>query len=264
MDDTKIVLLEKPKLNNPVFIEGLPGVGYIGRNVAGYLIHDLKAKKFAELYSHHFPPVVLLDSQKTGKISELKNEFYYVKAKNKDQRDLIVLIGDAQSADPLGHYEIVQRVIEFAKQFKVKEVITLGGFATGQIVDPDVKVYGAAISEKIIEKFEKLKVQFKESNIGQIIGASGLLVVAAHRNNIDAVCLMGETSGVLLSDPKATEVVLQLLSRYLNLNLDLSKLEEKVKETEVVLKKIEDLEKKVAAEAGKGKEEKVEKTDYIG
>ena len=45
---TEIRVLEKPKLNAPVFIEGLPGIGYVGRNAAGYLIEELKAKKFAE------------------------------------------------------------------------------------------------------------------------------------------------------------------------------------------------------------------------
>ena len=46
---TKITELEKPKLKDPVFIEGLPGVGNVGRIAAGYLVEELKAKKFAEL-----------------------------------------------------------------------------------------------------------------------------------------------------------------------------------------------------------------------
>ncbi len=41
---TIVKYLEKPKLDNPIFIEGLPGVGNIGRVAAGYLVEDLKAK----------------------------------------------------------------------------------------------------------------------------------------------------------------------------------------------------------------------------
>ena len=55
---TKIVQLKKPKLKNPIFIEGLPGVGNVGRIAAGYLVEELKAKKFAELWSSHFLPIV--------------------------------------------------------------------------------------------------------------------------------------------------------------------------------------------------------------
>ncbi|MEM7826591.1 MAG: PAC2 family protein, partial [Candidatus Aenigmatarchaeota archaeon] len=57
---TKIIELEKPKLKNPIFVEGLPGIGNVGRIACGYLIEELKAKKFAELYSSHFMPFVLL------------------------------------------------------------------------------------------------------------------------------------------------------------------------------------------------------------
>jgi len=42
---TTINYLEKPKLNNPVLIEGLPGVGNIGRVAVGYLVEELKILK---------------------------------------------------------------------------------------------------------------------------------------------------------------------------------------------------------------------------
>ena len=89
---------QKPKLKNPLFIEGLPGVGNVGRIAAGYLVEELGAKKFADLLSSHFMPFVLL--HQSAAVHVLKNEFYYLKAKGKDQRDLIILIGDSQSVDP--------------------------------------------------------------------------------------------------------------------------------------------------------------------
>jgi len=57
---TVIKVFEKPKLKNPIFIEGLPGVGNIGRVAVGYMIEELGAKNFAELYSRHFFPFVML------------------------------------------------------------------------------------------------------------------------------------------------------------------------------------------------------------
>ena len=267
---TFVKWIEKPKLKDPIFIEGLPGIGYVGRNAAGYLVDELKAVKFAELYSYHFPHVVLVDG-KTGVIREIKNEFFYWKAKKKGQRDLIILIGDAQSMEPKGHYLIAEKIIDIVSELGAKEIITLGGFATGEIFDREPKVYGAGISEKDVKKFEKLGVVFKNTNVGQIIGAAGLLLAVGRQRGMSGACLMGETSGMLISDPKATEALLKTLVKYLKIDLDFSKIEAKVKEIEEVMKKVEDLQQRIMASlqaqqelaAGK-KEEDEDRIRYIG
>lgn len=51
--------LEKPKLKEPIIIAGLPGIAHIGKLAVEYLVHELKARKFAELYSEHFPEWVV-------------------------------------------------------------------------------------------------------------------------------------------------------------------------------------------------------------
>ncbi len=263
---TFIRWLSRPKLKDPVFIEGLPGIGYIGRNAAGYLIDELGATKFAELYSYYFPHVVLLDPERTGVIREIKNEFFYWKAKKKGQRDLIILIGDAQSMEPKGHYLIAEKIVDVVTSLGAKELITLGGFGTGELFDREPKVYGAAISEKDMKPFEKLGVIFKDTNIGQIIGAAGLVLAVGKHRGMKGVCLMGETSGMLLSDPKATEVVLKVLTKYLNLEIDFSKIEAKVKEVENVMKKIESLQEKLLASLTQPQKEKTDENrlQYIG
>lgn len=262
MTGTKVIFLSKPKLKNPLLVEGLPGIGYIGRNAAGYLVEELKAKKFAELYSSHFPPVVLINPEKKGEIVGLKNEFYYWKAKKKGQRDLIILIGDSQSMDPTGHYEIANCILDVAEEFKVRDMITIGGFATGVLKEKESDVFGAGVDIKKINEFEKLGVKFRNSNIGQIIGASGLLISLGDKRGIKGVCLMGETSGVLLSDPKSTEAVLDVLSKYLKIKIDMKKIEERVKSLEKVIHKIESLQAKLMAAPTKKKGR--EELGYIG
>ena len=54
MKDTKIYY-RKVKLNDPILLVGLPGIGNVGNLVAEHLKNELKAKKFATLYSPHFP-----------------------------------------------------------------------------------------------------------------------------------------------------------------------------------------------------------------
>ena len=58
---TEIVRTEDIKLKDAILLEGLPGVGNVGKLAAMHLIEELKAKKCMEIYSSHFPPQVLIN-----------------------------------------------------------------------------------------------------------------------------------------------------------------------------------------------------------
>ena len=264
---TRIFELEKPKLKNPLFIEGLPGIGHVGRIAAQFLVEELKAKKFAELLSSHFMHYVLL--QQSSSVHVLKNEFYYVKAKGKG-RDLILLIGDSQSIDPEGHYEISHEILEYMKKFGVKEMITLGGLGIGEVKE-NPKVVGAVSDDGLDKKYKRFGIDFDAgSKVGTIIGASGLLLGLGKVYGMKGVCLLGETSGYpILPDPRAAEAVLKILMKMLNVKLDIRKLDKKVKEMEEFIKKIEEMQRKAMGQMmqqqmpPKGKEGK-EELSYIG
>ncbi len=253
--ETTIKVLEKVKLRKPILIEGLPGIGNVGRIAAGYLVSELKMKKLAELYSPHFLPLVILHDDAVSSL--LKNEFYYCKAK----RDIIVLTGDTQSISPDGHYEVCEKILQFAQKLGVSEIITLGGFAEGRAVD-EPRVIGSVNDRRLLKKYEKYDIDFgKEHSIGTIVGASGLLLGLGRMYGIDAVCLMGETLGLpLLTDPKASDKVLQVLTKILGIKVDLSKLEKTIKEMEERIKKTEKMHKKILQEMPKTKED----IRYIG
>ncbi|MEM5790850.1 MAG: proteasome assembly chaperone family protein [Candidatus Aenigmatarchaeota archaeon] len=260
---TQIIEREKPKLKNPIFIEGLPGVGNVGRIAAGYLAEELKAIKFAELLSSHFMPFILLHQNSVAHV--LKNEFYYWKAKKKGQRDLIILIGDSQSTTQEGHYEIVENILSYVKKFGVKEMFTLGGLSIGeQVREP--KVVGAANDESLIKKYSKYGIDFDSGGkVGTIVGASGLLIGLGKYHGIKGVCLLGETSGFpIIPDHRSAEVVLRVLIKILNIKIDTSKIERKVKEMEEFMKKIESVEMKAVSQLLKAQKPKEEKLTYIG
>jgi uncharacterized protein len=255
--NTTIKVLEKVRLKNPVFLEGLPGIGNVGRIAAGYLVSELKMKKFAELYSPHFLPLVILHDDSVAHL--LKCEFYYYKGKT---RDIVLLTGDTQSISPEGHYEFCDAVMKFVQSLGVKEIITLGGFAEGkQIEDP--KVIGAVNDKKLIKKYEKFNIDFgKNHSIGTIVGASGLLVGLSRFYDIDALCIMGETVGMpLMTDPRAADKVLHVLAKMLSLKVDLSKLENTIIELEDKIKKTDDIHKKMLTELSKPAKEDIR---YIG
>ncbi len=253
--ETTIKVLEKVSLKNPVFIEGLPGIGNVGRISAGYLIDQLKMKKFAELYSPHFLPLVILHNSSVAQM--LKCEFYCYKGK----RDLIVLTGDTQSISPEGHYEVCDKVLDFVEKFGTKEIITLGGFAEEKEVE-EPRTIGAVNDKKLLKKYEKYDIDFSKGQpIGTIVGASGLLLGLGKMRNINALCLMGETLGLpLVTDPKAADTVLRVLMKILEIDVDLTKLENTIKEMEERIKKTEDIHKKMLQEMPKTKED----VKYIG
>ena len=268
MNGTKIKILGKlPKLNNPIFIEGLPGVGNVGRIAAGYLAEQLKAKKFAELFSAHFMPFVLL--HQSSAVHVLKNEFYYVKAKEEGQRDVIILIGDSQSIDPIGHYEIVETILDFIEKLGVKEIITIAGLNVGKL-EKEPRVVGAVSEPDVVKKYEKFGIDFDAgSKVGTIVGASGLFLGLGRYRGMKGLCLLGETSGFpIIPDPKSAEVVLEVLTKILNVKIDMSKIHKKVKEMENFIKKIERVQDKalrqLLAQQTKAQAAKEEELKYIG
>ena len=60
---------KKPKLNNPVLIEGLPGIGNVGKLTVEHIIDSVKAVKFAELHCKDFPPQVFINPDEVGRAS---------------------------------------------------------------------------------------------------------------------------------------------------------------------------------------------------
>ena len=263
---TVIKVLEKPKLKNPILIEGLPGVGNIGRVAVGYMIEELGAKKFAQLYSEHFFPFVML--HENYQVHLLKNEFYYWKAKKAGQRDLILLVGDCQSLSTHGHYEVIEKILDFVEKMGVKDMFTVGGLATGEVED-DPKIYGAVSDKELAKKYEKFGIDFSAGEkVGYIVGASGLFLGLGKERGMKGICMLGETSGFpIVTDPRAAEIILDSITKILKIKLDMSKLEQRVADMEKFLEKVENLQKKALMQISKEERAPVEGKEqlrYIG
>lgn len=235
METTRLELDKELDVENPVFIEGLAGIGHIGKTCVSYLADHLDAEKVGELYSHHFPPFTIIKEDKSVEL--LKNDIYQLK--RSEDRDLVLIEGNAQASTPEGHFEVAERILDFVDEIDAAEIITIGGYGTGDVVE-DPEVFGALSGPDIREEYEDTGVEF-EHDVGQIVGASGLILGLGAERGYRGVCLLGETPGFLLSDPKATEAVLQVMEQVLNLELDYSELDKKVEESQEVLKKLQNL-----------------------
>ncbi|HEY0196869.1 MAG TPA: proteasome assembly chaperone family protein [Methanobacterium sp.] len=241
MKETVINLLDEVELNEPIFIEALPGIGHVGKLVAEHIIHELGATKFAELYSPSFPPQVFVGEN--GIIEPMRNEFYYLKSAGEDKKDYIILIGNTQGLSPEGQYYICGAIIDFVEKYGVKNIYTLGGLGTGQHVEK-TQVLGAATSEELAAMLEEYDVKLRSAD-GGIIGASGLLLGLGMSRGINGVCLMGETPGYFI-DADASKAVLITLTRILKLKVDVAKLEERAEETRKMISKAQQMEQEMA------------------
>jgi len=230
---------KKPKLKNPIFMEGLPGIGNVGKLAVEHMIEDMKATKFAELYSKDFPPQVFINID--GTIKLVNNEFFYWKAKKKNQRDMILLTGDYQGLSSHGQYDLAEKILDVIQELNVKEIFTLGGYGLGhEIKEP--KVLCATTDKNLVSKMKKYGAIFKKNEPGGgIVGASGLLLGLGKLRGMKGACFMGETPGYLV-DPKSAKAVLKILTKILNLDINLSELEKKAKEIEYIAHQLKEME----------------------
>ena len=231
---TEIQIDDELDLENPLLIEGLAGIGHIGRNCVSYLAEQLDAEKIGILHSHHFPPYTLVSDDKT--LDALENEIYHLEI---DGRDVIMIEGNAQASSTEGHYEIADKVLDLAEELGVNEIMTIGGYGQGEVVD-NPEVFGAVTDEELKEQYVDQGLTF-DHDVDQIVGISGLLLGLGKRRGMEGVALLGETPGFLMSDPNSTENVLNCIENILEIELDYSSLDEKVEESQEVLKKLQNL-----------------------
>jgi uncharacterized protein (TIGR00162 family) len=237
MIKTTILRTTKPRLKNPVLVEGLPGVGHIGKLVAEHLVEELGAKKIMEIYSPYLPPQVIVEDDGTVRLVRIELFAY----KSKGKHDLLILVGDHQSATNEGHYELCGVFLDIAEEFKVKRIYALGGYGVGQLVETET-VLGAANNIELVNELKDYGIEFRANEPGGgIVGASGLLLGLGALRGIDAVCLMGVTPGYIV-DPKSAQSVLKMLCKILEIEVDMQALEDRALDMEKIVAKLKEME----------------------
>ncbi|HLC50171.1 MAG TPA: PAC2 family protein [Candidatus Nanoarchaeia archaeon] len=252
-----------PKLNKPIFIEGLPGIGNVGKLAVDFLIDELKAKKLFEITSYTFPHSVFVNEDNLVELPIVEVFYKQMKGKN----DLLLLGGDVQPVDEISSYEFSEKVLDIVEKFNGKEVVTLGGIGLNDIPKKP-KIYCTGNSKEAISRY-KSDITSNElyGIVGPIIGVSGLLVGLSTRRKIGAVSLLAETYGhPMYLGIKGAKEILKVLNNHLKLKLDINKLDREIKDIEnEVLKKSEQLSEVSKTIALKKLQKKLGKDiDYIG
>jgi uncharacterized protein (TIGR00162 family) len=255
MKETYLKQFAEIQPNNPILIEGLPGLGLVGKIALRYMIKQLKPQKVAYLYSPHFPYFVLVN--KKGNVRLLRGVFYYYK--NPNGNDLILFTGDSQSQTIEGQYEIADQILNFSEKHNVKTIATIGGYRMEPTEKP--KVFIAATSQEVLDKAVNAGATLSTAG-SPIVGTAGLILGLAKFKKIDALCLLGETRGYL-PDPLSAKSVLEVLKSTFNFDLDLKGLDEEIARAETMVTRLQQIEEKRALEAEQTRKEDDKKTTYI-
>jgi len=187
MDKPYFRQIFNPVLENPIFVQGLPGFGNVGKIAAYLLIKFCGAKPFAELYSPSFPDYLSVNSKGICRLP--RYEFY---AAPMEKNDFVIMTGDTQPSfdDVVAHYELCSEILDFVEKYDCNFIITIGGVPMSE---DKAQVYVAATSPRLAAEFmEKGAVIYSK---GRILGATGLMLGLAKERGLEGLCLLGTTSG---------------------------------------------------------------------
>ncbi len=221
-----IEMTEKPELNDPILVEGLPGIGFVANIAALHLINELGAKRFAEIKSASFQDIAIATG--TGGIRSPMSELYYYKRGS--ERDLIIWHGNTQALTTFGQYELCGKVLDLAQEIGCRYIISIGGFKKDE-VQTVPGIYSAATDKETIKEALKLGTKVM---VGHIFGIAGLLIGLGRLRKLKGFALLVDTIG-MQPDAKAARHALLLLKDFLKLNVDLSNLDKTAHQTKEIM-----------------------------
>jgi len=228
-----------PKLKKPILIEGLPGIGNVGKVALDFILDEVGAKKLLEFVSPNFPNSVFVNEDNLIELPTI--ELYYKQFRNKPN-DLLFLVGDIQPLDEVTCYEFSQAVLDLAKKLSVSKVITLGGVAMRSVpINP--RVFCTGNNKKFIKDYVRgTKIQSNLYGVvGPIVGVSGVLLGGASKYKIPAITLLAETYAhpMYLGIGGAREII-RVLNKKLQLKINVTALEKELKELELEVQNMKD------------------------
>lgn len=246
-------VIVKRFMDNPpraeILVGAVPGAGHVGKIAVDHLIHELKADLVAEIYTSAFPPQIYI--QDDGIAVMPRFQLYHARANS----GMLIFTGPAQTESGEAGYQVVDRLLELAKESGVRIVYSLAAYILGR--EPlERGVHGTATSQRLLEKLGEVGVKLMDG--GTITGMNGLLFAMASLKGMEGACLLGETAGYY-TDALASKEVLRVFARLSGVEVSYGMLDVMAAETEKALKAM----RAELAKREETKESKPGRMDYI-
>lgn len=197
----ELELKKRPK--NPTIIEGFPGFGLIGTITTEFLIEHLKTEHIGRIILEESPAMVAIHE---NKLVEPVGLFY-------NEKYNILILHSINSA-PGTEWKIADILKGLAKELEAKEIICIEGVSS-QVENTESRIFYFSNSKEKETAMKELKVEPLQEGI--IMGVTSALLLKLEGTPISA--LFAETHSNI-PDSKASAKVIEVLDRYLGLNVD--------------------------------------------
>lgn len=223
------IALAKGTFKDALLVEGLPGIGNVGKVTTDFIIDQLKAKRVYEFRGTAIPHSVFVNEKSLVELPRI--ELFHA---NVAGRDLLFLAGDVQPISEEACYEFCETVLDVLEKLNCTDIIALGGIGLKQI-PKHPKAYCTGTDKKYVQTFSKATGVTDKlyGVVGPIVGVSGVIVGLAGRRKIPAIALLAETyAHPMYLGVKGARELLKILNKHLKLKLDLDKLDKEIAELE--------------------------------
>jgi proteasome assembly chaperone (PAC2) family protein len=234
----------KPDLRSPYVVCGWNGWlngGDVSIGGIEYLIRHLNAAKFAEIPASRYHvfqvpgvdnsrPIFKMDEGLIVETHFPKNDLYYAVNPTSDH-DLIFLLGTEPN---LYWEEYTDEFVDFILGFKSTRLYTLGAILDRTPYTREPKISCTCTSAKMKEEISKYAVTFS-SRIGTA-SFNQMLLYACQKKGLDGINFTGrvpyypEFNVAIEYNPKSIRSILLRLNNLMHLSLDLSEMDDGIKE----------------------------------
>jgi proteasome assembly chaperone (PAC2) family protein len=211
--ETRVWVRKNTTVSNPIVIIGLPGLGRIGGIISRYLIRKLNTRLIGIVTSPYFSNQVIVGKNGVARITAVK---IYKSESRFNGADLLIVTADEHLENIWGEYDVAMKMLKFLVRRGVRLIVTAGGHVSAS---ESKRTIGFASSKQLLKKLEEAGC--KKAEIGTpVVGLSGIILGLSSVMGVDAVCILGETTSIR-PDAEGSREVLNVLNRFLNLNLDI-------------------------------------------
>jgi len=223
-------IFARPRLKSPVMLASWPGIGNVSVIVATYLLRKLDFKDLGEVEpSAFFDAIGVVARDNIVEEPQFpQSQFYYWKNKA-GSSDIILFIGEDQ---PLTKgYELANCVLDVAERFKAQRVYTCAAALSRMHHSEQSRVWGVVTSPHMSQELDSYGLAQK-GNL-QISGLNGLLLGVAKERSMEGICLLGEVPmyATRIQNPVAAVAVLEVLTKILDIEIDITELADAARET---------------------------------
>jgi len=213
-----------------VVVDAGGGPGVVALIVSSILQESLEMVKIAEIFSPHFPQVTLINND--GVATPPKVEIYFSRPRTNQKQALLIITRNFIIETTEVGEDISELLLKYLSQYKISSFLVL----TSGRVNATGEVYASSTDIERVRRLLRLGAR-SATNIDTlpVDRLTSSMMLRFHLNNTPMDLLISDTMG-LAPDLASAKKVLAILSEYLGIPVDTSKLDVEIEKQRQLLK----------------------------